>query len=177
MTKKISNTLIFKLSIFILLVLTPVALSSCTTKGGDSTKSNTTVKKGKDLSIWFVQAKGENLELVKKTRSKTDNDLIKSAIDQLLLGPDENEMKDGISSEIPKGTILLGIETKDDNIELNLSKRFSSGGGPMSMEMRLNQLTKTVSTLAGDKKVFLNVEGERLSAMGLDGLEVKQPIN
>ena len=134
-------------------------------------------KKGKGITVWFCKATDEDIDLVPVVRSKTGTDDLKSAIDQLLIGPDAKESEDGISSEIPKGTILLGIEESGDKIELNLSKRFSSGGGPLSIETRLKQLSKTVSKVVGTSKVYLNIEGDRLTAVGADGLEVTQPIN
>ena len=44
------------------------------------------------------------------------------------------------------------------------------------MQTRMEQLKRTVASVAGDKKVFLNVEGKRLVAAA-EGLEVQQPIN
>jgi spore germination protein GerM len=40
----------------------------------------------------------------------------------------------------------------------------------------MEQLKRTVASVAGDKKVYLNVEGKRLVAAA-EGLEVQQPIN
>ena len=45
------------------------------------------------------------------------------------------------------------------------------------METRLEQLSRTVADAAGQSKVFLSVEGQRLSTYAGEGLEVKQPIN
>ena len=144
--------------------------------GGNAASSNSTTKdsKKKGVVVWFVKANEEELELVPVKRSKTESDSLKSAIDQLLLGPNEEE---GISSEIPAGTILLGIKEDGDRVILDLSRRFTSKGGSLSIQTRLSQLTKTVTDVAGDKKVYLDIEGERLTTLGEEGLEVKQPIN
>ena len=99
------------------------------------------------------------------------------AVQQLLSGPTETESEAGLSSEIPKGTTLLGVKRADGDVELNLSKDFASSGGGTSLETRIEQLSRTVSTLAGSQKVYLDIEGERLSATAGDGLEIKQPIN
>ncbi len=59
-----------------------------------------------------------------------------------------------------KGSVI--IKSKDGGqIELNLSRRFASGGGASSFETRMEQLRRTVSAVAGSKKVYLNIEGER----------------
>lgn len=164
----------------ILLSLTPILTVSCVTKNADTASSEhqtSKEKKKKGLTVWFVKEKGEELELVEVPRAKTGNDPVEAAVSELLMGPDEEESNKGISSEIPRGTILLGIEKDGEKIELNLSKRFTAGGGPTSIQTRLDQLSKTVSRVAGDSKVYLSVEGERLSANQFDGLEIKQPIN
>lgn len=167
-------------TIAILISLTPFLTISCVTKHADTSSNQVQTKnekRKKGLTVWFVKEKGEELELVEVPRPKTGNDPVEAAVSELLMGPDEEESSKGISSEIPRGTILLGIEKDGEKIELNLSKRFTAGGGPTSIQTRLDQLSKTVSRVAGDSKVYLSVEGERLSANQFDGLEIKQPIN
>ena len=170
-------------SIVALLTVVPL-VSSCaqlksifpqTDNNTDSTPQTQVKPKKKGVVVWFVKAKDEKLDLVPVNRSKTGSDDLKSALDQLLLGPAEAE--EGISSEIPAGTILLGIKEDGDNVVVDLSKRFTSKGGSLSIQTRLDQLTKTVSDVAKNKKIYLDVEGERLTTLGEEGLEVKQPIN
>ncbi len=131
---------------------------------------------GNSAEVWFVKPNGENLELVKVSRKCVGKDKLESALNELLHGPTGDEESQGLASEIPKGTILLGVKPLDDDYEIDLSKRFASGGGEASFETRLEQLKLTVSSVVGDKKVYLNIEGKRLVAAS-DGLEVQQPIN
>lgn len=134
------------------------------------------VPAGKQLSVWFVKSNGANIRLAAVSRPKSEENELTSAVESLMKGPDGLEVENGIGTEIPKGTILLGIKSEGDSIELNLSRRFASGGGPTSIKTRLDQLAKTVKAIAGDKKIFVNVEGERLTATNADGLEINQPI-
>jgi len=168
------------------LLLSPLALGGCGTLGlgpfkdqGKAGKnvSGQVVPHGKTITVWFVRPEGEELELVPVERPRAGKEPIKAAVEQLLKGPDSSESEKGIASEIPRGTILLSMERTDGGIDLNLSHRFSAGGGPASMQARLDQVQKTIASVAGDDKVYLSVEGERLSAAKLDGLEIKQPIN
>lgn len=168
------------------LLLSPLALAGCGTLGlgpfkdlGKAGKnvSGQVVPRGKTITVWFVKQQGEELELVPVERPRTGQEPIKAAVEQLLKGPDSSESEKEIASEIPRGTILLSLERTDGGIDLNLSHRFSAGGGPASMQARLDQVQKTIASVAGDDKVYLSVEGERLSAAKLDGLEIKQPIN
>lgn len=129
-----------------------------------------------EVEIYFAKKNGEELELVAVHRPIRGENKLNDTLEELLRGPTPEEEKDGLLSEIPKGTILLGIRDAEGESEIDLSKRFSTGS-VSSMQTRLDQLTKTVTPLAGDKKIYLDVEGKRLEASSFDGLEIKQPIN
>ncbi|MDZ4835404.1 MAG: GerMN domain-containing protein [Candidatus Melainabacteria bacterium] len=149
---------------------------------GGGTKTNSKVvgeyvPRGKNLNVWFVKEEASNLELTAVSRPKTSNDALTCAVEELLQGPDRADANQGFGTEIPRGTILLGIKKNPGNVEINLSKRFASGGGPTSLETRLQQLARTVKDIEGDVDIFVNIEGERLTASSADGLEIAQPIN
>lgn len=166
------HTLVFKIVAFVVL---SVALSSCTLKNivGSLLKED----EASYVRIWFVKPYDTDVALVPVMRPKMSGPALKTAVTELLKGPSEAELNQGLASEIPKGTILLGLKNTDGNLELDLSRRFASGGGASSMETRLEQLSRTVADAAGHSKVFLSVEGKRLSTYTGEGLEVKQPIN
>jgi spore germination protein GerM len=125
--------------------------------------------------IWFVREKNGNLESAAVDRKVNEHEPVRDSVTQLLQGPTKEEAESGFKSEVPVGTVLIGVDKKGDSIELNLSKRFASGGVD-SIEARLDQLSKTVKDAAGPTKVYLDVEGQRLLTAG-EGLEVKQPLN
>ncbi len=129
------------------------------------------------VKIWFVKTESNELKLVPVTRQVAFRDKISYAVSELLSGPSQAERQNGLSSEIPKATILLDVKHKGHIVELNLSRRFALGGGIVSMETRLDQLSKTVASCAGEDKVYLSVEGQRLYMTSGDGIEVKQPLN
>lgn len=115
---------------------------------------------------------------VKRHGIERDSQDLALAIKLLLDGPTSAELQTGIGSEIPKGTVLLSVRRSKGAIVLDLSRRFSSGGGLESIESRLEQLARTVRSVAGPNvPVYLNVEGRRLSMTPGEGVEVKQPIN
>jgi len=151
-----------------------IALSSCTSRtilsGADSDS-------GDRMKVWFVRQAGDELRLVPVWREASSSDRLKEAVEELLKGPTDEEMAAGLGSEIPRGTILLGTHPAGGDVELNLSRRFASGGGARSLETRIDQLSRTVADCAGGKKVFLSVEGERIYTAAGDGLEIKQPLN
>lgn len=143
----------------------------------DKSVTGTYVPRGRESRIWLVKAEGGNIDLVAVSRPKMAEDALTSALEELLKGPDRSESESGIGSEIPRGTILLGVKRNGHQVEVNLSRRFAAGGGPTSMETRLDQLARTVKEIAHDDDVFVDIEGERLSATSADGLEIAQPIN
>ncbi len=112
-----------------------------------------------------------------------DMRLVQGAVDELLKGPSASEEAIGLGSEIPKGTVLISVSGLKDKpgIVLNLSKRFISGSGAGSFEMRLEQLKRTVNEVVSSgsnhEDIYLNVEGERLTQATGDGIDVAQPIN
>ncbi|MBX9669887.1 MAG: GerMN domain-containing protein [Candidatus Obscuribacterales bacterium] len=154
-------------------------LTACgTIFGGTENKVNGAyIPRGKDLNVWFVKTDDNNLSLSAVGRPKISTDALTSAVEELLQGPGPEEVNKGIGTEIPRGTILLGIKHNGSNVELDLSKRFAAGGGPTSMKTRLEQLSRTVRDVEGDIDVFVNIEGQRLTASSADGLEIAQPIN
>lgn len=163
-----------KLALLVAL-LAPVFLSACTSRA--VLEGLTGEAPEKKLHIWFVKPVGDELKLVEVSRTCGQSDRLKQSVEDLLRGPNGHEIQAGLGSEIPKGTILLGIEENGQTIELNLSRRFASGGGTSSVETRLEQLRRTIADEAGTRKVFLSVEGQRLLTASGEGLEVKQPIN
>jgi len=127
------------------------------------------------VRIWFLREQGGELHPTAVQREVSSDNLIQAATDQLLRGPTPEERQAGIQSEIPLGTVLIGVKGKGPVAEVNLSQRFTSGG-ESSMEARLSQLERTLKEVSGQTKVFLDVEGHRLLTAG-EGLEVKQPLN
>ncbi len=170
------------------LVLCTFALSAChifpdpKESGGEKIDQKEKVEVVKeysqknDVEIYFAKKNGDELDLVAVHRPIRGDNRLNATLEELLRGPTPDEEKSGLLSEIPKGTILLGIKEKEGECEIDLSKRFSTGS-VSSMQTRLDQLIKTVTPLADDQKIYLDVEGKRLEASSFDGLEIKQPIN
>jgi spore germination protein GerM len=140
-----------------------------------SDAQNSTDRGSDNVKIWFVREQGGELHPAAVERTLSTHDPVKEVTDQLLRGPTQAEADAGLKSEIPLGTVILGVEKKGPITEINLSQKFASGG-TSSVEARLSQLERTIKDVAGKSKVFLDVEGHRLLTAG-DGMEVKQPIN
>jgi spore germination protein GerM len=162
----------------VLLLSIPVLLTSC---------QGRTILSEKELAaprqqvvsantVWFVKTVDGEPKLTSVKRKLAGNN-VAGSVQELLSGPTDNELNSGYGSEIPRGTVLLGVHTQGDALELDLSRRFATGGGITSLETRLEQLSRTVKGIEPVKNVYLNIEGKRLAMIGGEGIEVKQPIN
>jgi spore germination protein GerM len=136
-----------------------------------------TVDVNKNVLVWFVKPSPSGLSLTPVKRPCSNGDRLTFAVKELLEGPSAAEAKHGLGSEIPRGTILLDVQRRQGQAEINVSQRFATGDGTSSLETRLEQLRKTVTSVAGGTAVFLSVEGKRLNVAGGEGIEVHQPIN
>ena len=169
------------LSMQALLVVSVSLLTSCTGRtilhGAHAVHRTPVASVNKRVSVWFVKPDSVGSKIMPVSRAWGHGDRLQQAVEDLLEGPSAKESSSGLASEIPRGTILLGVERKGKSVELNLSKRFATGGGSDSFETRLEQLRKTVAESAGPSDVFLSVEGKRLNISEGEGIEVHQPIN
>lgn len=99
-------------------------------------------------------------------------DALEVAFTNLMSGPDSA----GAATGIPEGTTLLALSVESDGVHVDLSEDFTFGGGSASMIGRLAQVVYTATALEPDAPVWLSVEGEPLTLLGGEGLEVRQPI-
>ncbi|MCF3607623.1 GerMN domain-containing protein [Planktothrix agardhii 1033] len=97
----------------------------------------------KTLAIYWVEDKSGKLAIISQpVQIQAQNDptvFLNIALDRLLAGvSDPNQF-----SEIPKGTKLLNLTTKNDEVYVDLSPEFTQGGGSASMTGRLGQIVYT----------------------------------
>lgn len=135
-----------------------------------------------EIVIWFVKPEAGALTYVPVKRpykgQNTRADYLDFALKELARGPSGTEAADGIGSEIPAGTVLVDVKNLPGGAcSVNLSKHFVQGGGLESFETRMEQLQRTVNDLAFGRKVYLDIEGSRLTRTVGEGVEIKQPIN
>ena len=98
------------------------------------------------------------------------------AIEELLKGPNHEESVQGYYSEIPKGTRLLGVTEENGQVHINLSRQFVTGGGSNSQKQRAEELKRTILGMANGIEVMVEIEGEKLSALLGEGLEIPNPL-
>ncbi|MEA5549411.1 GerMN domain-containing protein [Anabaena cylindrica UHCC 0172] len=126
-------------------------------------------------SIYWLRPKETGVELVPqplKIAAAQPNQALEKAFQALLAGPTEGTN----STTIPQGTQLLGMKVENNEVHVNLSEGFTSGGGSTSMMGRVGQVVYTATTLNPDAKVFIEVNGQPLEVLGGEGVEIEQPL-
>jgi hypothetical protein len=95
-----------------------------------------------------------------------------AALQGLLGGPTAEEAEAGLSTQIPEGTRLLGVEITDAVATVNLSGEFESGGGSLSMQVRVAQVVFTLTQFDTVDRVAFMIDGAPAEAIGGEGIIV-----
>lgn len=126
-------------------------------------------------NVYWLQPKGNNVDLVPqpvRVAAVQPNQVLEKAFQNLLAGPTEGTN----STTIPQGTKLLGLKVENDEVHVNLSESFTSGGGSTSMMGRIGQVVYTATTLNPNAKVYIEVNGKPLETIGGEGVVLEQPL-
>ncbi|MGH3029851.1 MAG: GerMN domain-containing protein [Gaiellaceae bacterium] len=124
--------------------------------------------------VWF--AEGETLFVTYRSQERTPR-VGTAALEALLRGPDEFEQGYGLSSAIPEGTQLLGLRIEDGIAYVDLTSELESGGGTLSMQMRLAQVVFTLAQFPTVEGVLFSLDGEQVDVIGGEGIVVDQPLH
>jgi spore germination protein GerM len=126
-------------------------------------------------NVYWLKDNGKSLELAPqpvKIAAAQPNQVLEKSFESLLAGPTEGSD----STTIPKGTKLLGLTVNNDEIRVNLSEDFTSGGGSSSMMGRVGQVVYTATTINPNAKVYIDVNGKKLDVLGGEGVVIDQPL-
>jgi len=94
----------------------------------------------------------------------------------LLAGPTDAETEAGMFSSIPEGTTFLGLAINDGVATVDLSKEYSSGGGSLSMMMRLAEVVFTLTQFPTVDGVEFKLDGEPIDVLGGEGIIIDHPM-
>ena len=101
---------------------------------------------------------------------------LEAALRALLAGPSPAERRQGMTSEIPAGTMLRGVRVDGTTLTVDLSADFARGGGSTSMLARLSQVVYTATQFPQIPQVRLLLDGQRVQALGGEGLLIEDPL-
>jgi germination protein M len=150
-------------------IVTPAnAGATIPTTRADSTPSST-APAGETMTfqVWLVR--GESLWPAIRVAPKSPA-VATAAIDALIAGPTARERRHGIGSVVPAGTKLLGISIHHGTATVDLSSEYASGGGSLSITVRLAQVVYTVTQFATVKRVAFEQDGRPMTVISGDGI-------
>ena len=148
-----------------------------TPEDNKDSKEEVIKKDSKTVKIFVTDSKGNLRPVYRKCDTAVEKSCFAYAIKELLLAPSDWEKSNkGLSSEIPSDTKILSIRESSNNILIDLSSSFESGGGAESTYIRVYQLIKTAK--ANTKlPVFLYINGKQAEVIGGEGIMIKQPLS
>jgi spore germination protein GerM len=163
----------------------PTSTSTTTplvTTTSEATTTSTTIPEGMGVAAYFLL---EELEedaggpfLVPVYREiPADSEVADVALEALVTGPTEDERAGtpSISSAIPEGTTVLGVEVDDAVAKVDLSDEFDDGGGSFSMFARLAQVVYTLTRIDGIGQVEFLIEGQPVTTFSSEGIVLDTP--
>lgn len=130
------------------------------------------------VQIYWLQDTGTGFELVPTTVTVAQAAKPEAALTQAfqtLLAPQADTESKQFNA-IPEGTTLLDLSVKSDGVYVNLSQKFTEGGGSSSMMGRLGQVVYTATAMDTNAPVWLSVDGNPLEVLGGEGIVVEQPM-
>ena len=148
---------------------TPAPTSPSPTSGsGSGSGSGQTVS----YQVWFHY--GEGLFVTRRTETFTAG-VGAAAIESLLEGPTDTEAIAGVGTQVPVGTELLGLDIAGGLATVDLSSDFGSGGGSLSVTMRVAQVVYTLTQFPTVNRVAFHIDGRPVDAISGDGIVVDPP--
>jgi germination protein M len=151
-----------------------VSLGPPTQTGSTSGSQVTgTVPSSLSLEVWFVR--DDRLVEQRRTHSRTLA-VATAAVQALLAGPNRAERASRVSTAIPAGTRLLGISIKGGVATVDLTFEYQSGGGSLSMQLRLGQVVYTLTQFPTVRKVRFRLDGTPVNVFSGEGIVLDHPV-
>jgi spore germination protein GerM len=142
---------------------TAPSVTTSTTVGGDTTV----------IKVYF--SRNEKVCAATRTIPKTQQ-VGAAAMKALIQGPTADEQQAGMVSNIPDGTTFLGLDVANGVATVDLSKEYESGGGSLSMFMRLAEVVFTLTQFPSVEGVDFKLDGEPISVLGGEGIIIDHPM-
>lgn len=119
-----------------------------------------------DVLVYFTRNEG----VATAGRAVVTPAVAGGALEALLAGPDNVEEGVGMDTAIPEGSELLGVDIVDGTATVDLSGAFASGGGSLSMQLRVAQVVFTLTQFDTVDEVDIHLDGEAVDGIGGEGV-------
>ena len=123
------------------------------------------------VSVYFIRAE----KVGPARRPAVAATPARSAVEALLAGPSAADGNAGLTTAIPTGTQLLGLDIASGTATVDLSGSFGSGGGSLSMQERVAQLVYTLTQFPTVQQVSFHIDGKPATSLGGEGLIIDTP--
>jgi germination protein M len=143
---------------------TAPSVTTSTTLGGDTT------------TIKVYYSRNEKVCAATRVIPKTQQ-VGAAAMKALLQGPTADEKQAGMVTNVPEGTTFLALDIKNGVATVDLSKEYESGGGSLSMFMRLAEVVFTLTQFPTVEGVNFKLDGEPISVLGGEGIIIDHPMS
>lgn len=136
------------------------------------------VAEPEEVRVMAYFTRGEKVGVAaRRVREESSIALANAAMEALLAGPTAEEAEFGLGTTIPTGTRLNGIAIEDGVATVDLSPEFASGGGSLSMLLRVTQVVCTLTQFDDIERVAFALDGEKAEAIGGEGVIVDPPVS
>jgi hypothetical protein len=99
-------------------------------------------------------------------------DALRAALAAVVEGPNNAERAAGFGSAIPSGSALRGVTIENRRADVDVTSAFTTGGGSLSMRLRVAQIVYTVVRTGAADAVRFFVDGRPVESIGGEGLIV-----
>lgn len=129
------------------------------------------------LMAYFTR--GESIGVAARYVSEEPTSIVlaREAMNALLAGPTAEEKEFGLGTTIPEGTECYGITIEDGVATVDMSPEFESGGGSLSMLLRVAQVVCTLTQFDDIERVAFALDGEKATSIGGEGIIVDPPVS
>ncbi len=128
------------------------------------------------MAVRIYLVRGEKLGVAGRTLPPGTAGVAAAAVRELLAAPRPADVRYGLGTAIPKGTTLRGLNIKSGIATVDLSKRFETGGGSLSMQLRVAQVVGTLTQFPTVKRVAFRIDGKPVESIGGEGVSVSPPV-
>lgn len=150
--------------------LPPATTANSTTAPASAT--TTAALQPIDLRVYFMR--GAHLGVARRRVAGTVA-TARAAMNELLAGPNSGEATAGLSSTIPAGISLLGIDIADGTATVDLSGGFAGSASPQVMAGRFAQVVFTMTQFPTVSRVAFHLDGRAVAATGPNGAALDHP--
>jgi spore germination protein GerM len=145
-----------------------------TTGGGAATTAPDGTSATTNVVLYFTR--GEKIVMVTRAVPKVTR-IGAEAVKALVGGPTAAESADGLGTAIPEPTRFRDLTIADGVAKVDLSRDFESGGGSLSLSLRLAQVTCTLDQFDSVSGVRFLLDGDLVDVFSGNGIVLDKPVS